>query len=175
MIKEGRNVPNGGAVCRHKEQTMELSATIQVIATSIAGFGLLLSAHQVRALRKQQRLSTLHGYWNLLWSDPKLTEMYYRIEYGEFTYDPTDFHRSDDEKTLDKLLGVMQFLALYYRSGLISKEELNLVHYDIVRILKDPSIQEYFRFLDGWCERNGSTRHPYKEAEELLNALEVDG
>ena len=42
-----------------------------------------------------------------------MMEIYYKIEYGEFEYDE-NFHQSDEEKKLDKLLGFFENIAKLY-------------------------------------------------------------
>lgn len=150
---------------------MNVGDVLQVIATMLAAIGLILTSYQIRNFRKQQRLSTLDSYWQRFWSDSRVAEMFYRIEYDQFHYKEDEFHRSEDERTLDRLLGIMQSIALCDKAGMVARDDMRHVAYHAVRLLCNLEVKKYFTFLDEWFFKMGFERHPYKDAEEMANRL----
>lgn len=97
--------------------------------------------------------------------------IYYRLEYGEFDY-PKDFHRSEQERQLDKLLSMFDSLAIQVESSLLKIEDLSVVSYEYLVTYRDRSVRDYLVFLDRVFEERGSSRMPYEAFRRVGSRLE---
>jgi hypothetical protein len=150
---------------------MDVGNIIQVIATTLAAAGLFFTAYEILILRKQQRLATLDFYWEKFWSNPKIVDIFYRIEHNGFMF-PDKFKLSEVEKALDNLLGLMQNIAVHNKLGLLSNDDMKHLAYHVFRVCRNSEVRRYFAFLDDHCSRYSGGRHPFKDAEEMAVKLE---
>ena len=147
---------------------MSTTEEIRIAVACMTMLGLFMTAYQLFQTRKLKRLELVRESWQSLWMDEKLMDLYYRIEYSEFKYS-IDFHHSDDERLLDRLLGVFQMLALYYERGALTWADVMLMEYHIDRIVLNPEVQKYFEFLDGWAKNQKIESHAFTSAYNLAS------
>lgn len=140
---------------------------IQVVATLLAAAGLFYTARAFRLDVRQRRLEVLSRHWSEFWESDELPDIYYRLEYGRFRYDPESFHGSEDERQLDHLLGLFQHIALQHRAGLVTTSDLEVVAYHSQRVFGNREVKKYLAFLADWAGQNGLNKHPFSYAESL--------
>lgn len=108
----------------------------------------------------------LHTFMN----DEKMHNAFYKIEYNEFKYDE-NFHTSDQEKEIDKLLRHFSNLALMWEQGLLDLKDIYPVQYFIARTTNDPEVAKYMQFIENWIKKAKTGGHPYSSLSELAEAL----
>jgi len=156
-------------MCQTVETTMttiELIQTIANVATALtfgaAAWQLYESNKQTKKSVIQKRSEYIIELYNTFVNDENMTEVYYTIEYSEFIYNPTErfqdfdfnwdpnFHGSETEKKVDKLLGHFSNIGRLYSYGILTKEDLQFFKYEFLMIYQNENIQAYFTFLDNW-------------------------
>ena len=144
---------------------------LKVIAVLVAAVGLFLNARQHRKANDQRRVDNVSDVFKDIYNDSELADIYYKIEYREFEYN-NEFHRSDEEKKLDKLISSFDILAKKYYLGLVRLKDIELVSYEYLVIYQNPEVQEYFQFLDDWFDRRGIKNPPFDKFRSLGKVLE---
>src|SRR5688572_18513689 len=115
---------------------------LSVVAILIACIGLFLNLLQMQADSRQKRAEYIINLSNQATSDQDIQDIYYKIEYEEFIYDE-DFHESDDERKLDKLLEVYENMAKLYQLNNITLDDLDYVAYSYLVVYQDSNVQDY--------------------------------
>ena len=107
-------------------------------------------------------------------SDAGMKIMFYKIDYNKFRYDhDTRFQEPADEYELDKLLSHFSTVALAWKNGVIHPDDLVIVKYYVVRIMRDPGVMLYVEeFLREWVKSNEIDKHPFEVLVELRDFLE---
>ena len=144
---------------------------IQIIAILIAAIGLFLNFRQLRAGNRQKRAEYIINLHNQYASDKDNLDIYYKIEYDAFEYDE-NFHKSEDEKKLDKLLDFYDNIAKLYKLNNFTLEDLDYVAYGYLVIYQNPSVTEYLGFLDNWYKRRGMRVRPFSAFRDVGQILE---
>lgn len=153
---------------------MDITEWAQVAAAVFAAIGLCFTGYQIRRAIRQRRIARVDAVRRELFGDEKLTTIYYQIEYARFNY-TTDFHGSEQEKYLDKLLSIFDSLAKQVQQRLLSIKDLDLIAYEYIVVYQDSAVNKYFEFLDIWFEKRGITRQPFKAFREIGRVLEKHG
>jgi hypothetical protein len=143
---------------------------IPAISTILAAAALLLNIYQARRTNGQARRALVAESLKGLTDDKEVQRTFYSIEYGEFLYS-ADFHKSERERQLDKLLIHFANLALSWKSGLLTTGGLQPVQYYILRVMRDPAVLKYMEFLESWKEQARVGPHPYPALLALSDQL----
>ncbi len=143
------------------EPTITIGALIQAAALLVAALGLAFNALETRRATHQRRIQQLVDLQHKFYSDAEMLDAYYLIEYGDFTYD-VNFHGSDLEKKIDRLLVHFENIATLFQAKVVSLSELDIVAYNYLVIYQNAQIQEYFSWLDTWYERRGIKEKPFE-------------
>lgn len=144
---------------------------MQILGVFIAAFGLLLNARQQRKANLQHRIDIVSDILWKIQDDKDICKIYYEIEYGEFIYN-ANFHSSEDEKRLDKLLSLLGMVAKRYYSKQITKKDLDIIKYEYLVVYQDENVQKYLNMLVLWFKQRGIEHLPYKEFCNLGKILE---
>ncbi len=148
-----------------------LADWLKIIAVLLAVVGLFLNAWQQRKANNQRRMEHVSDLLWKIYDDKELNNIYYKIEYHEFEYND-DFHGSDDEKKLDKLISIFDILAKQYYLGLITIDDIDLVSYEYLVVYQNIEVNKYFQFLDDWFERRGIKNPPFGKFRKLGKLVE---
>ncbi|MEO0075903.1 MAG: hypothetical protein ABIK31_07390 [candidate division WOR-3 bacterium] len=131
----------------------EIIQTIANVATALtfgaAAWQLWESNKQTRKSAIQKRSEYVINLYNTFINDKDMVEIYYKLEYSEFRYDD-NFHGSQTEKQLDKLLGHFSNIGRLFNLGILTREDLKFFEYEFLVIYQNKNIQAYLRFLDNW-------------------------
>jgi len=149
---------------------IRLGDIIAAASFSIAAIGLFLNWWQLRLGGIRKRAEFIVSVFNQYVTDPLASDIFYEIEYGRFQYNE-DFHRSENERKLDRLLSYFEKIAALYEIGTITLHDLELVRYDFLRVYQDASVQKYFKTLDrlpGLLGVEGGTYSRYRRVAALL-------
>ncbi|MFW5983094.1 MAG: hypothetical protein ACOCQ4_01230 [bacterium] len=118
-----------------------------LVATTV---GVFAAFRQIFISNKQKRADLILQLCNQFYQDNDMQDIYYRIEYSKFQYAINTFHGSEDEKKLDKLLGLFSNIGQLYQIGIIRDEDLEFIKYEFQIIYEYESVQLYFQTLDSW-------------------------
>jgi hypothetical protein len=118
-----------------------------LVATTI---GVFAAFRQIYISNKQKRADLLLQLCNQFYQDKEMQDIYYKVEYGQFKYATATFHMSEEERRLDKLLGLFSNIGQLYEMGIIKDKDLEFIKYEFQIIYENSDVQNYFKTLDGW-------------------------
>jgi hypothetical protein len=145
-------------------------AVVPAISATLAALALLLNWQQARRTNSQSRAALVSGCLKDFSSDGEMQRAFYAIEYSEFKYDG-EFHQSPHEKEYDKLFRHFSNLALAWQSGLLSTKDVLPIQYYVLRILRNPEVVKYLKFVEEWSRSEGLRDHPYAVLVRMGEAL----
>jgi hypothetical protein len=145
-------------------------AIVPALGALFAAFGLLLNVQQSRKTNAQARAALVAGCLKGFAEDEEIQKAFYAIEYSEFRYDES-FHKSVNEREIDKLLRHFANLALAWQAGLLSTVDVQPVQYYVLRVTRDPEIKKYLEFIASWSQETGLGAHPYAALTKLSESL----
>jgi len=145
-------------------------ALVPTVSAVFAAAGLLLNVLQSRRSNKQARATLVAKFLSDFADDEDMQKIFYDIEYSKFRYDD-DFHESESERRLDKLLVHFSNLALAWKSGLLKDDDINPVQYYARRLLRDADVGEYLRFVEVWAADAKLGGHPYQALKSMGKVL----
>ena len=141
------------------------------ISALSAAIGLILNFIQSNRTNAQSRATlvaeTLKGFTE----DEEIQKAFYAIEYGKFRYVSDDFHMSEEEREIDKLLRHFANLALLWESGLLTLKDIAPIQYYLLRVMKNQEIIKYLKFIENFSAKTNNGRHPYTVLKEICNHL----
>lgn len=149
-------------------------AAIPVFAAVFAGFGLWLSVIQSRKSNAQVRAKLVAECLQRFCDDRDMQDVFYDIEYAHFMYEEVDFHGTELERKVDKLLLHFSSVALAWRAGLLRVGDLKPLQYIVRRILRDDGIQSYLQFVFEWSSRTNLGEHPFVALAMMGETIERD-
>jgi hypothetical protein len=131
-----------------EEDTMTMEDKFKLIGLFLTAAGLFLTAWQIYKARVQQRAQYLLDHFTAYIQEPGLADIFYRLQFGTFTY-PEGFHNSECEVRTDRLLDHFNRIITLYEIGAVSKRDLRYMTHEFWVISRNESLQAYFAFLDG--------------------------
>jgi len=141
-------------------------------ALLIASCGLFLNLFQTKRVFKQKRADYITDLHRQFTSDNDIMDVYYQIEYNRFHYDAANFHGSPEEKALDKLLWLFEYIARIYILGNVTLDDLKFIAYHYIVVYQNESVKKYLSFLDEWFEQRGISITPYQAFRDVAKELE---
>jgi len=139
-----------------------------LVATTI---GVFAAFRQIFISNKQKRADLILQLYNQFYQDNDMQDIYYRIEYGSFQYEVDTFHTSEDEKKLDKLLGLFSNIGQLYQMGIIKDKDLDFIKYEFQVIYENEEVQSYLETLDGWFQARQITHlkfQPFRDVGQII-------
>jgi len=138
----------------------------QIAAALFAAIGLIFTGVQISQSNKQHRISRVDDARKEFYSNKMIQDLYYKIEYDKFFY-TDEFQESEEEKTLDYMLGIFDSLAKQIEMGLLKEEDLELISYEYRIIYTHPEKKKYFVFLDDWYKKKKQPGQAFKSFRSL--------
>ncbi|MDH4482639.1 MAG: hypothetical protein QE279_08015 [Rhodoferax sp.] len=139
---------------------------VPTVSALFAAVGLYLNYIQNGRTNRQARASLVAKFLSDFADDKEMQSIFYAIEYSKFHYDD-NFHDSDEERKLDRLIVHFANLALAWKSGLLENLDIVPVEYFARRLLRDEGVKSYLRFLDNWSDHAELGAHPYQALKEM--------
>jgi len=151
---------------------MDLIELFTLISIVLATMGLFANYYQIRKSNLLKRAEYIVKLYNQFVNDKQMIDFYYKIEYGMLEY-KDDFHLSEEEKNLDKILGHFSNIGRLFFMRILKPEDLEFLEYEFIILYKSEFIQNYFGFLDRWTDANKLNEKKFdyfrKTAEFLIN------
>jgi hypothetical protein len=155
----------------------EMIQTIANIATALtfgaAAWQLWESNKQTKKSAIQKRSEYVLDLYNAFVNDKDMIEIYYKLEYSEFRYDG-NFHGSETEKQLDKLLGHFSNIGRLYSLEILTRGDLKFLEYEFLVIYQNKNIQAYLNFLDSWFKARKINDQKFQYFRMTGRTLEAD-
>ena len=156
-------------------QTLPLWAQLALLivpaASAIfAAVGLLLTFYQSRRNNVQARAALVAECLKGFAEDQGIQRAFYAIEYSKFKYDE-EFHRSECEREIDRLLRHFSNIALAWQAGLLSTRDVRPIQYYVLRVVRNSEIKKYLKFIANWSNHQKLGEHPYAVLSQLSEKL----
>ena len=155
--------------------TLNGEVKISDIVILFAFIGLVLNWWQIRKNNKDKRSEFLVNLSNQWVINDDMKHIFYKIEYNNFVYH-NQFHGSDEEKKLDKLLHYFDNIAHLYSNGIMNLEDLSFLSYEFLKCYQSEGVQSYLDFLDHYAygiqEKHRPFYHFKKVGEMLQSAIQ---
>lgn len=135
-----------------------------LIATTI---GVFAAFKQIYISNKQKRADLILQLCNQFYQDKEMQDIYYKIEYNTFHYDGETFHGSQEEKQLDKLLGLFSNIGQLYQMKIIMDKDLEFIKYEFQVVYDDLGVQSYFQTLDCWFKTRQITHLKFQPFRDV--------
>ena len=148
-----------------------LLVLIPAVSLTIAALAFSINVRQTKFTNTLIRAKMVSDSLHTFMDDEIIQKAFYKIEYGEFEYSH-EFHGSEEEKEIDKLLRHFSNLALMWKNGLITLKDIHPIQYFILRTVNNNEIQKYLSSIDNWAKTAGTGGHPYVALRELCTELE---
>ena len=143
---------------------------LPAVSLLIATCAFVFNARQTFLNNRLTRATIVADNLNAFLNDEVMHKAFYEIEYSHFTYDE-NFHGSEKEPEIDKLLRHFSNLALMWKDGFLKLSDIHPVQYFILRITNDTEIQKYLEFIQKWSGYARTGSHPYVALIELNDKL----
>jgi hypothetical protein len=119
-------------------RSISIAHAINAILLLMAVVGIRLTYRQIRETRLIQKATFFKDLYTTLYGDSEVRDAFYRVEYGEFTYDD-NFHGSEREKVMDRLLLRRSMFATYATRRCLQMErwstaDINFYDFTAIRI-----------------------------------------
>lgn len=132
---------------------ISLADTINTALLLVTAFGVLAALWQIHVNTRYQRANFLRDLYMQLRSDPAIVEAFYEIEYSKFVYG-MDFHGSDLEPKMDRLLTLVDLVCEMRAQRIITKREMGFFVYSFDRVAQNKSVQAYLAYLNNFAKNN---------------------
>lgn len=130
---------------------ISLSDGINLGLLVLTFLGLLFTGFQLMQTKKINRASLVKELYFTLYNDQELREIFYKIEWSNYnTSDRLKLEGDEEEHKVDKLLSFFDIICNMYYRGVLTKKDMTVFSYEMIRVYKHPAVQEYFDFLSDW-------------------------
>ena len=150
-----------------------LIVLIPMVSLTIAALAFTINVRQTKLTNSLVRAKMVSDSLHTFMDDEIIQNAFYKVEYGEFEYN-NNFHGSEEEKEIDKLLRHFSNLALMWKNELLTLKDIHPIQYFILRAVNNSEIQKYLSFIDNWSKTAGTGGHPYVALRDLCNELELN-
>lgn len=150
---------------------LSLPDIVSLAGLFLTGFGLIFAALQIRQNNVSRRAEIMLAVINRYFGNLDERQMYYKLDYNEFVFDPDNFIGSDDERSLDGILYNLNAIGRLLHIGAISIKEVRLLDFEIHRILNNPEVKKYLVWLETEVEAHRIAAEPFKDIGYLERRL----
>ena len=142
------------------KNTISISDLINTFLLIVGVIGIFLAYRQIKDGYKTQKATFFKDLYSTMFSDPDIRTAYYQIEYDKFIYDD-NFHGSQNEKHLDRLLSFVDLVCDLYNQKMITKHEMQFFKYEFLRVYQNENVRGYLDFLRGFYHNVGVETEPF--------------
>src|SRR5262249_4597498 len=77
-----------------------------------------------------------------------LRKTFYRLDHGDWAFEPDKFPLSADESEVDHLLYIYDVIGYYAEKGIIKDDTLPIIRFEASRVIHNPQVDSYLKWLD---------------------------
>lgn len=126
----------------------------------LAAVALIFTYLQVRANTRTNRAIFFKELYLTMFSDSDMRDAFYKIEYDQFVYSEK-FHKSPEEKAIDRLLSFVDLICNLYYQGLLTSNEMKSFSYELKRIYENSNVSGYLAFLKAFYSQVNTGTQPF--------------
>ncbi|HEY0605601.1 MAG TPA: hypothetical protein VGD58_21945 [Herpetosiphonaceae bacterium] len=119
-----------------------------LVGLLFAGVSLLVTAYQLRINSRVQKAQFLLDITDRYFSDSEIRSLFYKLDHREFVFDENNVRGNNELRTLDKLLYILDVIGRMVRMKTITVEEVNILRFQILRVLDNHETNKYLNWLD---------------------------
>jgi hypothetical protein len=109
----------------------------------------IIAAAQARHQAAERATSFMVDFTSRFFADREISDLYYTIDYNLFRFDPATYPGTPDDKTLSRLLYMIDSLGVAVEDGMLSLRNVEVISPRILRVLKDnEQVQNMLDWLD---------------------------
>ena len=123
---------------------------ITLVGSIIGGIIALIKWNQSIKVRHAEFINQIH---EKLRYDEKFVKTMNLIDYGKFVW---PFNSEEEEITTDALLALLNYICYLYEIKIITRKELDIFEYKLIRTFNNSIIKEYFNFLLNFSKENNT-------------------
>lgn len=140
-----------------------------IVGLIVAIVSLAIAVRAARDNARTRRAEFSFRVWQAFMQDD-VQSAYLDIEWGRFKYGEghTGFTSDAQERGMDRLLYLLDEVALLVETGILTKADFRKWSYQGVRVLGDENVRNYLAFLDGFFQSNGIDRRPHDDARRVF-------
>jgi len=140
-----------------------------LVGLIIAVISLAIAVRAAQDNARTRRAEFSFRVWQAFMQDD-VQSAYLDIEWGRFEYGEghTGFASDAQERGIDRLLYLLDEVALLVEGGILTKADYRRWAYQGIRVMQDDSIRNYLNFLDGFFKSNGVDRRPHDDARRVF-------
>jgi len=142
------------------KNTISLADIVNGLLLVVATIGIFLTLYQIKQSNKTQRATFFKELYSTMYSDSDVTRGYYLIDHGKFKYSDS-FHRSEEEKPIDRLLTFIDLICYLRKQDLITESEIRYFEYELTRVYQDKEIQRYLEVVQRSHQDFGCETRPF--------------
>ena len=134
--------------------------------------GLIFAGVQLRQNNVARRAEILLSIIDRYLGNDTQREFFYKLDYGKFTFNPSNFGTGHpDETALDAILYDLEVVGRMLRLGAISKGEVQVLVFEVHRVMLNKEVQKYLKWLEEEYRNIGLGAVPFKNARFLSDRL----
>lgn len=153
---------------------MAISDKINIFLLLVTAIAAFAAFRQIYLSNKQKRADLILQLYKEYSSDSDMQDIYYQMEYQEFIYDENTFPNSENERKLDKILGLFSNIGQLYQMGIIKDQDLEFIKYEFQVIYETKGVHQYFKFLDDYFERRQIRHKKFQPFRDIGKKITKD-
>lgn len=138
------------------DRSVSVGDIINIILLFLTLMGLVFTMYQLiqaKTINRAQLVKELHLQ---MYSNDAIREIFYKIEWSDYSYiDIGQYHGTIIEQQTDRMLSFFETICNMYYRGSLTKEDMQIFDYEMMRVFRHPSIREYLSFLEEWQTDSG--------------------
>jgi hypothetical protein len=142
-----------------------------VVGLAAAAVSVVFTGFQIRRSRLATQSQFLFQIMAWYLDNRNLRDIFYRLDYHQWRFDPATFSGSDDEPAIDHMLFVFELVERLIRSGTLNPTELEIFSFEASRVLHNAEIQKYLDWLDDEYRSVGRPAPAFPLARALANRI----
>ena len=150
-----------------------LGDVLTVVGFAFTLVSLIFAVREIRRNTLAQRTRFLLDFTERYFSDTDVRRFFYEIDYNRFRFYLTKFTGSDEERWLDSLLYTFDVIGRMIRTGAVTLDEVSIVAFQASRVLGNPEVDKYLKWLDEEYEREGRPGPAHSDARYLMGAIKA--
>lgn len=142
------------------DTTITVDTIVQIIGFALAIIGIRFTYKQMEETSRVNRVKFIYDLTNDLFSDDKIREFFYKIDYEKFEFKLEDkkiekFKGSNEERWLDAILYRYDVIGRMVRTETIPLNDIEYVLFEIIQVYKNKDVNNYLKWLDGEFDTHG--------------------
>jgi hypothetical protein len=137
------------------EPTVKLGDILAGIGFLLTALSVLFAGLTLRRTIKVQRGDFLLKLTERYFQDTAVRDLYLKIDWNQWAFDPRKLGNDPEEHLLDRLLYLFDEIGQLFRLGVLDKRQAAIFAFQASRVFRNEGIREYLRLLDSDYREEG--------------------